>query len=273
MVDLDLQTSLTAGARVEASGPGCWRLEIPAGPAGRYRLAQVDDYHLRRRQDFHWSAPIRLSLKARASGREIPGTWGFGLWNDPFSMALLGGGGLRRLPCLPNTAWFFYAAPPNYLSLRDDLPTQGFLAATFRGPDWPAWKLALGAPALTLAWIRPVARALRRSLRKIVQQEAALLTIDPTEWHTYQIEWQEEVVEFQVDGVSTLRSATPPNGRLGLVLWVDNQYAATPPEGRLRYGTLENKEPAWLEVAELDITMEATQKRPRAVLDNPPTSV
>ena len=44
-----------------------------------------------------------------------------------------------------------------------------------------------------------------------------------------------------------------PNGPLSLVIWVDNQYAALPPRGRLRYGTLPNPEPAWLEIRELSI--------------------
>ena len=40
---------------------------------------------------------------------------------------------------------------------------------------------------------------------------------------------------------------TPP---LGLVLWIDNQFAAWTPEGRLGYGVLENAA-AWMEIEEL----------------------
>jgi hypothetical protein len=40
---------------------------------------------------------------------------------------------------------------------------------------------------------------------------------------------------------------------LGFVLWVDNQYAAFPPDGRIRFGSLENPEPAWIEVRNLSI--------------------
>ena len=81
---------------------------------------------------------VTISLQARASHQEIPGTWGFGLWNDPFGMKL-GFGGKHLLPALPNAAWFFFASPPNHLSLRNDLPANGALAATFRSPPIPAW--------------------------------------------------------------------------------------------------------------------------------------
>jgi hypothetical protein len=40
---------------------------------------------------------------------------------------------------------------------------------------------------------------------------------------------------------------------LGLVLWIDNQYAAFPPTGRLRIGSLLNPESAWLELADVEV--------------------
>src|SRR5512144_3136865 len=109
----------TSGAQVVRLTSGGWRLEIPAGSAGRYRLAQLDDYSNLPRRAFPWQAPLSLSLRARASQSSLPGTWGFGLWNDPFALSL-GFGGERRIPALPNAAWFFFASAPNYLSLRDD---------------------------------------------------------------------------------------------------------------------------------------------------------
>ena len=114
-----------------------WHLKIPAGPGESYRLAQLDDDDNLRRQHFLWSPPLHLKLRARTSSSEIPGTWGFGLWNDPFSLSLGIGGGTRRLPTLPNAAWFFFASPQNYLSFRSDKPAQGFLAQTFQSPKIP----------------------------------------------------------------------------------------------------------------------------------------
>lgn len=246
-----LRPNLTKGARVLATGPRAWRLEMPAGLQGRYRLAQLDDYGARRRAEFPWHPPFNMTLRARASAGVIPGTWGFGLWNDPFGMALLSGAESLRLPALPNAAWFFFAAPPNYLSLRDDLPAQGGLAATFRSPRWPAALLALGAPALPLLALPSTTRLLRRLGRRYVQQDALQLQLDPTAWHMYGVTWREGNVEFLLDGRMVLQTAISPLGPLGLVIWVDNQYAALPPDGRLRFGTLPNPEAAWIELADL----------------------
>ncbi len=84
-----LKAVTTPDARAEHNPEASWRLSIPAGPAGHYRLAQIDDYSELRRRSFPWNAPYQLSLRARASAAVIPGTWGFGLWNDPFGMGIL----------------------------------------------------------------------------------------------------------------------------------------------------------------------------------------
>ena len=47
-----------------------------------------------------------------------------------------------------------------------------------------------------------------------------------------------------------------PHGPLGLVIWIDNQYAALPPTGGLRFGTLANLQPAWLEIEQLEVGSE-----------------
>lgn len=250
----DLKIHLAGGGEAVKTRGGEWRLSIPDGAHGAYRLAQLDDYSPLPRGSFHWQAPFSLSLRARASSAAIPGTWGFGLWNDPFSMGVLGGGGKARLPALPNTAWFFFAAPPNHLSLRDDLPAQGWLAATFRSPRWPPALLALGALALPLLLIPPAARALRRLARRVVRQDAVALACDPSDWHAYSLEWEEDEVCFRVDGGEVLRSRVAPLGRLGLVLWVDNQYMSIPPSGRIRYGTLATQVETWIEIRDLAIT-------------------
>lgn len=243
-----LRRNLTPSAQIVQTEAGAWHLEIPAGPIGRYRLAQLDDYASLQREDFPWQPPLTLTLGARASAEDIPGTWGFGLWNDPFSLSLGLGGAARRLPSLPNAAWFFFASPPNYLSLRDDLPAQGALAATFRSLFLPAHLLTLGVLVLPLFFWSLTARHLRRLGRRIIQQDAAAFSINPTEWHTYSLTWHSTSVSFQVDGKEALETTITPIGPMGLVLWVDNQYAALPPTGRLAFGTLPNPEPAWIEI-------------------------
>ncbi len=250
---LELLSHSTAAAEVQAIAPGHWRLSIPAGPPGRYRWAQLDDYLQRRRSAFPWSPPLRLTLRARASGAALPGTWGFGFWNDPFSASLGLGGTARRLPALPNAAWFFHASPPNYLAVHDGHPAQGYLAATFASPAIPAPILALASPALALLAWPPAARSLRRLARRFVREDAAQLAVDPTGWHAYALEWRVDRVRFLVDGAPSFETAVAPGSRLGLVLWIDNQYAAFPPTGALRLGNLANPDPAWLEVAEVGI--------------------
>jgi hypothetical protein len=234
---LALQPLLSIGARCCAVRPDAWRLSIPYGPSGGYRVAQLDDYPRRGRRTFRWRAPLELRLRARVSSADFPGTWGFGFWNDPFGV-YLGIGAERRVPTLPNAAWFFYASKENYLALSDHHPAHGLLAATFAAPHLPPALLIAGTPALLLLLWRWWARLMRRVGRWVVQDDAAALDIDPTTWHTYRLVWLPDRVAFHVDGGLAYASSTCPGGPLGFVTWIDNQYMAFTPGGRLRFGTL-----------------------------------
>ena len=251
---MSVQTQSTSGASVTPKGKNAWELSIPAGPQGNYRLAQVDDYSSKKRSDFLWHSPLTLRLRARVSHACIPGTWGFGLWNDPFSLSFGFGGGTRRLPVLPNAAWFFFASPQNYLSLRDDLPANGFLAATFRSPPLSPALLAAGAPALPLLTWKPGARLFRRLARQIIRQDAAHLNLEPTQWHTYTLAWRSISVAFSVNDVCIFTSPIAPCAPLGTVIWLDNQYAALRPDGRLNFGTLPTKEEHFIAIEALEVT-------------------
>lgn len=249
----ELRHNLTADAQVRQISEHGWHLQIPPGPAGQYRLSQLDDYAHLKRHEFPWHPPVHLRLKARASQTSLPGTWGFGLWNDPFSMTMGFGGGTRRLPTLPNAAWFFFASPENYLSLRDDLPASGSLAATFQSRYIPAPLLAPVALALPLLLLPPMVRLLRRLGRNVVKQSAAELDLDVTAWHSYAIEWTSRRIVFRLDNQVISQTNLAPAGPMGLVIWIDNQYAALTPGGRLRYGTLAHSTRAWIEIDELQI--------------------
>jgi len=163
------------------------------------------------------------------------------------------GGAAQRFPALPNAAWFFFASPPNYLSFCDVLPAQGFLVATFQARSAPPVLLALLAPGLGLAPIPGGAQLVRRALRGLVKQSAALVPGEVTAWHSYTMDWQVDGVTFGVDGDTILTTPVAPHGPLGLVIWIDNQYAALPPRGGLRFGTLANPQPAWLEIEGLKV--------------------
>jgi len=251
-----LQTQTTYGAQVALIEPGCWRLSIPEGPAGRYRLAQVDNTRAMKRSLFPYKAPWKMRLKARASKSDLPGTWGFGVWNDPFGMAILTGKGVR-LPQLPNAAWFFHASPQNYLSLWDDQPANGWLGATFRSPLLPSLLLMTAAPLLALMVLPAAARLMRSMGRRHIQQSAIQLDLDPVGWHEFLLDWKTGAVILSVDGEILLKTAVSPLGRLGMVIWIDNQYAAFPPDGRVRYGLLANPEPAWIEIQSLNLEPES----------------
>jgi hypothetical protein len=250
-VAIHWQAFCTAGGQALSLGENSWRMEVAASADG-YRCAQLDDYRALPRSRFAWRAPLRLSLRARAAGQHLKGTWGFGLWNDPFSFSL--GGSERRLPALPNAAWFFHASPPNHLALHDDHPADGFLAATFSSPTIPSALLAAGLPVLPLLFVPPLAARLRQAAGLLVREDAVQLDDDVTQWHDYTLEWWADRVCFMVDGQVRLETRVAPLGRLGLVMWVDNQYAAFTPQGVLKFGNLAFEENMWLEVA--DVTLE-----------------
>lgn len=266
MAYTQLKPRYTKGARVEeiSREQSHYRLSIPSGNPNAYRLAQLDDYAQLKRKDFPLSSPITFSLSARASSESIPGTWGFGLWNDPFGLSLGFGGNPFRLPAPPNAAWFFGASEESHLSFRErNIPGNGFLAQTFRSPKFHPWLMLAG---VTLPFSRKMAR---RLMGKVIQDDGIDLRRDrqppsgdasrlpvPTEvtqWHRYKLDWREKRVSFEVDDVLVFESQLSPHPPLGLVIWIDNQFAAFTPEGQIGFGVLENPEPAWLEVKEIDI--------------------
>ncbi|MEW6286286.1 MAG: hypothetical protein AB1509_08655 [Chloroflexota bacterium] len=289
-----LHSRLTSSARVEEIADGHYRLVIPAGKADEYRLAQLDDYaQIPKRRLFPHRFGLTLSLSARTSNSSLPGTWGFGLWNDPFGWSLGFGGRALRVPALPNAAWFFGASEENYLSFSEK-PANGFLAQTFRSPKFHPLLIPAGlALPFSRKWTRrllsrviaedglnlnsthlPAPSALENaeyanmnpeyanrsaddantnSGRSLTPQKKAV-GVDPAQWHRYRLEWSPKRVSFEVDEVRVFESAVSPNPPMGLVIWIDNQYAAFTPAGKIRFGVLANPEPAWLEVKNLEVS-------------------
>jgi hypothetical protein len=250
---IDLSPVKSSGSKVLRSETKGWHLEIPSGPGGAYRLAQLDDYSRLRRANLLYKPDLRFNIRARCSSETIPGTWGFGFWNDPFSLRFMPSIEFLRLPVLPNAAWFFFASAHNYLSLKDDLPAKGSLAAAFRSPKIPAILIAIPALGIPFLLLPPVARLARLIGRLVVKQDADHLTLNPTEWHDYVLEWRRNGVLFEVDDRWVFETQVSPLPPLGLVIWVDNQYVATPADGRFRYGRLPNDEPSWVEVEQIEV--------------------
>lgn len=246
-----LQTHCTVGGQVTVLQQS-WELEIPAATTSHYRVAQLDDDQARSRRAFLHHPPLTLSLDAQISAANLPGTWGFGWWNDPFSFNAGIRGSGARLPALPQTAWFFHASEHNSLSLRDDVPANGFFAGTFSSPRIPTLLLAPGILCLPLLAWRAAVRRMRRLASGVVRQDAARVNVDATGWHTYCIEWREEDVCFAVDGNTVLVTEVVPKPPLHLVIWVDNQYAALTPQGKVAGGVLPGPA-ARLKVANLQV--------------------
>lgn len=241
----------TAGNGRVQQDAGVTRLSLGAGGEG-YHLAQLDDYAGTPRHHFTQHAPLRLRVQARSSHTTLPGTWGFGLWNDPFGFSL-GLGGSSQLPALPNAAWFFFASPRNHLSLDNKQPANGALAAVYRSPRIPSLVLTPGVLALPLLAIAPAARGLRRLASTLIQHQAAALQHDPAKWHNYELVWQADQVEFRIDDEVVLTTALVPRPPLSLVIWLDNQYAAWLPDGRMHYGVEAPTPDSWLEIRNLQV--------------------
>jgi hypothetical protein len=256
----------TKDARVEeiSHDSSHYLLSIPQGKAGQYRLAQLDDYAQLRRSNFSHYPPIDLSLTARTSNDSIPGTWGYGFWNDPFGMSLGFGGNPSRVPALPNAVWFFGASEENYLSFieSENAAANGLMAQTFRSPKFHPKLVPAG---LAFPFSR---KTTRRWLGNVIEEDGLQLwssaaryqerapghhRVDPTQWHRYRLDWRENQLAFDVDDILVFETSVSPRGPLGLVIWIDNQYAAFTPEGKIGFGVLENPEPAWLEVKDIEI--------------------
>lgn len=248
----DLRTNVSGAAEVQPTREGR-RLVVRHGDRRLYSNAQLDDYAGLPRARFPNRPPLTLSLKARFSheasapgSQGLLGTAGFGFWNDPFMMTD------PRPPTLPRAAWFFYASPPSDMKLDRDTPGQGWKAATI-----DALRLAVVGPALAAPLLIPlmnIPRIYRRAwpaVQRRLRISESPVRVAMTEWHNYAIEWGTRRTRFLVDGALVL-DAPSPLGRLGLVIWCDNQYMIVRPWGRLGHGLLEARE-QWLEVADIDV--------------------
>lgn len=232
-------------SRLEATGSS-WRLANEPGEARRYTDAQIDDYQGRARSDLLWRPPLDLTVRARFSHptADLPGTAGFGFWNDPFMMTQG-----TKLPALPRAIWFFHASPDSNMKLDRDVPGCGWKAAVIDANRLPFYLLAPTAPlAVPLMNFRPLFRALWPVGQRAIGVREALVGAPMTDWHTYHLEWRAGGARFAVDGETVLEADTAPRGPLGFVLWIDNQAMTVTPWGRVGWKVLTLSRPQWMEV-------------------------
>lgn len=216
-----------------------------------YSDAQLDDYVA---GDLRWQAPVRLQLEAQFCGdpEHFVGTAGFGWWNDP------AGTGLRRLR-LPQALWFFYASTASQLELTANGASNGWLAMSF--VPRLAFCLAL-LPLAPLAIVLSQNSWLRQRCCLPLLQLALGVRSQPIQlkwnaWQHYQIDWYADRVEFWLDQQLVLKTRNLPTSKLGLILWLDNQYAQVSPRGIVRGGVLAHQAQA-LEIRNLSISELAT---------------
>ena len=247
---------LIGGGRIYGLSGGGLRLSIPPVPRG-YADAQVDDTQGLPRRRFFWSPPLRLAVHAKASPAPASGTFGFGLWNDPFAVSLGLGGAARRLPCGPRALWFFYASPPNEFGFTSG-PRRGWRAMSIDTPEiHPLLLTPAALAAAALAQIPFVRRPVMRFALHQVTAAEAVLTSAADELHEYELIWEPSVATFRVDGTVVLRTEHPPRAPLGFVAWVDNQYAVATPERGLRFGTLPTAAEQTLDLYQASIELPA----------------
>jgi hypothetical protein len=218
------------------------RLLLAGAGRCRYADAQIDDYTGLRRRAYPWRPPLRLTVRARASG-PLAGTAGFGFWNNCFAPFV-------ERPTLPAAIWFFHASPPSDLPLAPGVPGHGWKAACIDARRLAALAWApLAPPVLLLNTIPALYRRIwPRVQRALSIAEAPIPALDPT-WRTYTLEWRIGAARFAVDGAVVLETDRAPRGPLGFVAWVDNQWAVATPWGRFGWGLLDVAGPQWMDLA------------------------
>jgi hypothetical protein len=233
------------GGRLVVADDGL-RLALAKAQHDSYADAQIDDYAGLPRRRFPWRPPLRLTVRARASG-PIAGTAGFGFWNNPLSPLLDG------RPALPSALWFFHASPPSDMPLASGAPGNGWKAACIDATQPAALAWAPLAPLVLLLNHLPAlyTRIWPRVQRALRIAEAPIAAPD-TRWRSYTLEWRAGWARFDVDGAIVLETDRPPRGPLGFVAWVDNQWAIATPQGRFGWGLLDVG-PQWLDLARLRI--------------------
>ncbi|MFP3854195.1 MAG: hypothetical protein ACLFWD_07875 [Anaerolineales bacterium] len=247
----DLKPLEIGGGRVTRGDTS--RLHLPTIHSG-YADAQLDDHRQLARSELPWRPPLQFIVEARTDKEEPVGTLGFGFWNDPFAFSFGQAGAARKLPASPNALWFFYGSPPNDLALQEGAPPCGWKASSLRTPRLPS--LLLAGPALAalgLSYLPGLRSLIVGAARSIISAAESGIDGPLERWRRYRIEWRAEVARFWVQNEMVLEAGSPPQGPLGLVLWIDNQYAVLSKSKGIKFGTLSVEEPQTLEIRKLSI--------------------
>lgn len=108
--------------------------------------------------------------------------------------------------------------------------------------------------ALALSRVPGVRRPVVSLALGQVSAAEAILDAELEDWRTYEISWGIEQVAFRVDGRDVFQADLAPNGPLGFVTWIDNQYAIVSPQEGIRFGVEELRANQRLELTDLSVS-------------------
>ena len=239
------------GNGIVQSTPGGLHLSLSETTERQYSNAQISDYYRpvgeKMRFDFVWRPPLRMSVTtwAQVEGQPIEalrGTAGFGFWNHPFSPDV------SRLPRLPRALWFFFGSIPNNMRLAYGVPGHGWKASTIDASRKRALLLTpFALPAVLLMQIPSLYGLLWKPIQRVLKIDEHLLNIELLSvQHTYTLEWRADGAVFQVDDRTVFETPFAPQGKMGFVAWLDNQYAVVTPQGQFGFGIVPVEHPQTL---------------------------
>ena len=232
-----VKTHLVNGGRMEQDGD-VYRLSIPPTSDAAYADAQLDDYDAQLRT-FINEPPITLRVRARFSSNQLKGTAGFGFWNAPFGQE-------GQVLASPNNLWFFHGSPESDMRVVRSAPGHGFKAAMLNAPQMPTRTMWSRVANKLLA--QPMlARVAMRAAQAILNAQEAMLSLDMTAWHDYELDWQPKLAIFKIAGREVLRTPKPSRSKLGFVAWIDN-YKAIAANGQYAFGYVACPHEQWLEL-------------------------
>ena len=122
------------------------------------------------------------------------------------------------------------------------------------GVALPRPALLAGSLALRVPGLARVATHLGE--RRVAGGDVPLPSdLDLAAWHEYELTWDRAGARFAVDGkqIAMLPPGQVPDGPLGFVAWVDNNWLALGDDGRLRGGRLAIPGRQWLDLDRVEI--------------------
>jgi hypothetical protein len=88
--------------------------------------------------------------------------------------------------------------------------------------------------------------------QRVLKIDETIISVEMDHWHDYGLEWGGQEVRFIVDGETIFHTRFSPQGPLGFVAWIDNQYMVATPQGRFRHGIVASATQS-MELAALEV--------------------